>query len=119
MKRFLLWSFDRGSVQYDVICGAILAFIFLVPSTSFNDRPMYMRVDSSDPEIKATAENGITVYTVKLKSAAVWDDKPHQQRALKSLEESLGTPIDQYRMKPIYTTVGMTIAYAIWVEEVK
>jgi hypothetical protein len=119
MKRFLLWSFDRGSAQYDVICGLILAFIFLVPSTRFNDRPGYMRVFSSDPEIKATSENGITVYTVKLKSAAFWDDEPHRQLALKSLEESLKIPVDQYRMKPIYTTIGMTIAYAIWVEEVK
>jgi hypothetical protein len=102
-----------------VICGLILAFIFLVPGTSFNDRPAYMRVFPSDPEIKATSEKGITVYTVKLKSAAFWDDKLHQDLALKTLEESLKTPIDHHTMKPIYTTIGMTIAYAIWVEEVK
>ena len=119
MKRFLLWSFDRGSVQYDVICGLILAFIILIPTTQFNDRPGYMRVFSNDPEIKATSENGITVYTVKLRSAAVWDDDTHRHLAVKALEENLKIPIDPYRVKPIYTTIGMTIAYAIWVEEVK
>jgi len=119
MKRFLLWSFDRGSVQYDVICGLILAFIFLVPAWRFNDRPGYMRVFSNDPEIKATAENGITVYTVKLKNAAVWDDISHRELAVKVVADNLKIPIDHYRIKPIYTTIGMTIAYAIWVEEVK
>ena len=119
MKRFLLWSFDRGSVQYDVICGLILAFIFLVPGSRFNDRPPYMRVFPDDPEIKATSEKGITVYTVKLKKAAFWDDKEHQELALRSLAESLKIPIDHHTMKPIYTTIGMTVAYAIWVEEVK
>jgi outer membrane lipoprotein-sorting protein len=39
MKRFLMWSFERGSVQYDVICVVILAFIFLIPPSAFNDRP--------------------------------------------------------------------------------
>ena len=39
MKRFLLWSFERGSVQYDVICVVILAFIFIMPPSFFHDRP--------------------------------------------------------------------------------
>lgn len=35
----VLWSFRRGSWQYDLICVAILAFIFLTPRTFFNDQP--------------------------------------------------------------------------------
>ena len=35
----ILWSYGRGSWQYDVIVALILAFIFLVPKTVFNDRP--------------------------------------------------------------------------------
>jgi len=29
--RFLIWSYRRGSIQYDIICALILAFIFLLP----------------------------------------------------------------------------------------
>ena len=35
----VLWSFRRGSWQYDLICVAILAFIFLTPRSFFNDQP--------------------------------------------------------------------------------
>lgn len=119
MKRFLLWSFDRGSAQYDVICGLILAFIFLTPATAFKDRPLYMRVSASDPAVKRTDVNGSEVFTVKLESAVLWDNEEHQNMALSSLERFLGTPVKQVKMKPIYTTTGMTVAYAVWVESLE
>lgn len=119
MKRFLLWSFDRGSIQYDVICGLILAFIILTPGGAFNDRPDYMRVSAGDPEVKKTDVNGSDVFTVKLESAVLWDNQEHKDMAVRSLEKFLERPVTPVKSQPIYTTTGMTIAYAIWVEEVK
>jgi hypothetical protein len=116
MKRFLLWSFDRGSIQYDVICGLILAFIFLTPGHAFDDRPDYMRVWASDPEVKKTVVNGSEVFTVKLGSAVLWDNDEHRASAKESLEKFLKIPVLPVKTQPIYTTTGFTIAYAIWVE---
>jgi hypothetical protein len=39
LKRFILWDYKRGSWQYDIIVGLILAFIFLTPRGMFGDRP--------------------------------------------------------------------------------
>jgi hypothetical protein len=39
IKRFIFWDFPRGSWQYDVMVGLILAFIFLTPKTIFRDQP--------------------------------------------------------------------------------
>ena len=39
LKRFILWDFARGSWQYDVMVGLILAFIFLTPRHVFFDQP--------------------------------------------------------------------------------
>jgi hypothetical protein len=39
LKRFLLWDHSRGSWQYDVMVGLILAFIFLTPREFFRDQP--------------------------------------------------------------------------------
>lgn len=38
IKNILLWSHERGSWQYDVLCLLIVATIFLVPSRYFGDR---------------------------------------------------------------------------------
>ncbi len=35
----IFWTYERGSWQYDVICGVIFAFIVLSPRSWFNDRP--------------------------------------------------------------------------------
>ncbi len=36
LKNVLLWSYERGTWQYDVLCLLILAFIFLTPNSWFN-----------------------------------------------------------------------------------
>jgi hypothetical protein len=38
-KRFILWDYRRGSIQYDIMVGLILAFIFLTPREWFKDQP--------------------------------------------------------------------------------
>ena len=39
LKRFIFWDYPRGSWQYDVMVGLILAFIFLTPKSLFRDQP--------------------------------------------------------------------------------
>lgn len=36
LKKFFFWSYERGSWQYDVLCGLILAFIFFGPNQVFH-----------------------------------------------------------------------------------
>jgi hypothetical protein len=39
LRRLILWEAPRGSWQYDVVVGLILAFIFLTPRAWFRDQP--------------------------------------------------------------------------------
>lgn len=38
IKNVLLWSYARGTWQYDLLCLLIVAAVFLVPSRYFGDR---------------------------------------------------------------------------------
>ncbi len=38
IRNVLLWSYDRGTWQYDVLCLLIVAAIFLLPGSYFGDR---------------------------------------------------------------------------------
>ena len=38
IKRVILWSYERGTWQYDLLCFLILVFIFLTPSSFFIHR---------------------------------------------------------------------------------
>ena len=39
LKRFILWDYARGSLQYDLMVVLILAFIFVTPREMFKDQP--------------------------------------------------------------------------------
>ncbi len=34
-RSVLVWTYERGTLQYDIICALILAFILLVPKSCF------------------------------------------------------------------------------------
>jgi hypothetical protein len=40
LRRLILWDYQRGVWQYDVICGAIVLFIFFSPREWFRDQPI-------------------------------------------------------------------------------
>ncbi len=39
LASFLWWTYPRGSVEYDIMVGLILAFLFLTPRNFFRDQP--------------------------------------------------------------------------------
>jgi len=107
MKRFLLWSFERGSIQYDVICVAIITFIFLTPPAAFNDRPDFMRVPGDQVIRRTSDDNGHTVFTVKEEGI---------QQAVDRLKGMIEGPFTVSRTEPVYDTTGIVVAYSIWIE---
>ena len=107
MKRFLLWSFERGSVQYDVICVVILTFIFLTPRSLFNDRPR-LNQDSDDQPIRLTSDGPHhTVYTVKVNT---------REAAVDRLQMLLGKQITISQTEPVYDITGALVAYSVRIE---
>ena len=58
LSRFVLWDFPRASWQYDVMCGLILAFIFLTPKDLFRDQPRAANV------VMLPAEQGTGLYWI-------------------------------------------------------
>src|SRR5215813_7707062 len=109
MKRFLLWSFERGSVQYDVICVVILAFIFMMPPAFFDDRPD-THPHLSDQAIRQTRDDdGRLVWTVPVDSVKT------EQNADERLKAKLGEAVVVSHTEPVYDTEGTLVAYSIWV----
>ena len=41
IKRYIWWTYERGSVPYDIMVTLILAFIFITPLfLNFKDKPV-------------------------------------------------------------------------------
>ena len=61
LKRFILWDYQRGSWQYDVMVGIILAFILLTPRDWFRDQP---KLPNARSIAMLPSENGSSVFFV-------------------------------------------------------
>ena len=118
VKRFLLWTFERGSIHYDIICAIILAFIFLTPPKLLNDRPNYMRVKMTDANVRLSHDDdGSPVYTVKLQTGVFSREEANKDDAKATLSKELNMPLPiDPRMEPVYDFTGALKAYAIWAE---
>jgi len=116
MKRFLLWSFERGSRPYDVICVVILAFIFLTPTSVFNDRPDYMRIDRNDPVRRTHDDTGNVVYNVQIDTPAFTPASAAEKAAIDRLRAAVHDKFEISRALPVYDSTGVVIAYAIWID---
>ncbi len=68
LKRYLFWTYERGSFHYDVMVTLILLFIFLSPRfIDFGDRPVREdHVHGHDILVQASA-GGAFVYQVSVK----------------------------------------------------
>ena len=106
MKKYLLWSFERGSRPYDVICIVILAFIFLAPPAIFHDRPDFMRVACDQVIRRTNNDDGDLGCVVKVKT---------EQEAIDRLKAAFGEAVRISRTEPVYDSTGSLVAYSIWV----
>ena len=107
MKKYLLWSFERGSRPYDVICLVILAFIFISPRTAFDDRPSSIRATSDEAIHQTNDDDGQPVFVVQVKT---------EQDAVDRLKASLGEAVTIARTEPVYDARGQLVAYSIWIQ---
>jgi hypothetical protein len=106
MKKYLLWTFERGSRAYDVICVVILAFIFLTPHSAFNDRRKCTR--PSDPAVCQTIDHDGNPYVVvKAKT---------ERAAVDQLKASRGEAVMISRTEPMYNAAGQLMGYSIWIQ---
>jgi hypothetical protein len=116
MKRFLLWSFERGSKQYDVICALILAFIFLTPHSIFHDRPDYMRIPSGEYVYRSVDESGNGFFTVKVDSPGFTPLDIVEKQAVGRLKDTLHAQFSVKYAEPVYDISGGLVAYSIWID---
>ncbi len=49
-RNILIWTYERGTLPYDILCGLILAFIFFVPRSCFAPKNPEMQIKSQSSE---------------------------------------------------------------------
>jgi len=72
IKNVLLWSYARGTWQYDILCILIIASVFLVPSSFFGDRDRTMQTWRAYNKARTQANEALKIAS-KEPETVQWD----------------------------------------------
>jgi hypothetical protein len=113
IRGFILWSHERGTVQYDVMVTLILLFVFLSPRLiNFNDRPVERNPHATGVVVYPDGNGGL-VYQVDARAVQPGDDSAVRAQLLRVIEPISGE-ISISRYEPVTDKKGKVLSYKVW-----
>ncbi len=114
IRGYILWSYDRGTMQYDVMVTLILAFIFLAPIwINFKDKPVERTPHQTGVVVFPDGQSGF-IYQVDASAVSGRDPDSIEKDLLRIIEPIAGE-VDITRYEPIKDARGHITGYKVWV----
>ena len=112
LKSYIWWTYERGSVPYDVMVTIILAFIFITPHyIDYGDRP---KADWPAGVIRASVNPaGGMIYEVPREMVQIDGAEPSERDFANAIAPTAG-PIVVDRFQPIKEIGGRIVAWRVW-----
>ena len=115
IKSFVFWSYERGTVQYDVMVTLILLWVFFSPRLiDFNDRPVERNPHSTGVLVYPDGQ-GEFIYQVEARAVPEGDDATIRAGLLRVIEPISGS-ISISRYETIKDAKGHVNAYKVWTQ---
>ena len=121
LRSYVFWTYQRGSLHYDVMVTLILIFLFLSPRIiDFKDRPVEtVALHSSEVLVKeaGTTGNGRSrfVYQIRADDMGGATTDAERRAAILRVIEPISGEVSLEHYGPVTDASGRTIAYDAWV----
>lgn len=113
IRGFILWSHERGTIQYDVMVTLILLFVFFSPRViEFNDRPVARNPHATGVVVYGDGPEGL-LYEVDAKVLQPGDSAAVQSQLLRIIEPISGE-FSITRYEAVTDKKGKVVSYKIW-----
>lgn len=117
LRNYVLWSYERGSLHYDIMVTLILAFIFLAPIwINFKDKPTERNPHPSGVVVVTPdGENGF-IYQVEGSAVTGATEAEIRQSLVRTIEPIAGE-VSISRYATVRDHSGRVVGYKVWVEK--
>ena len=114
IRGYILWSYERGSLHYDIMVTLILLFVFVSPHyINFKDKPVE-RIPHLTGVVVVPAAKGELIYQIQASAvdAAAGGDI---QRQLEKIIEPISGAVTITNVETVKDVSGHTQSYKVWV----
>jgi hypothetical protein len=116
IRDFILWSYERGTLQYDVMVTLILLFVFLSPYwINFRDKPVERNPHPTGVVITPEAGGGF-IFQIDGAAISAKDDLTVRGELLRIVEPIAGE-VSITRYEVVRDRQGRVVSYKVWVQK--
>ena len=110
LSRMILWTYPRGSWQYDLLALTILAFIFFMPKEVFSDQPHLETV--REVQILSEASAHELFWIESFVARGISDNELHEEMET-LLWRRTGRTLTVIDIQPLTSNKDKTHAYLV------
>ena len=114
IRGYILWSYERGSLHYDIMVTLILLFVFVSPRfINFKDKPVERNPHLTGVVI-IPGEKGGFIYQIQataVNTAASQDVR----RQLEQIIEPISGAVSITKVETLNDASGHPVSYKVWV----
>ncbi len=116
LRGYILWSYERGSLHYDIMVTLILIFVFLSPRfINYKDKPVERNPHPIGVAVIPDPNGGL-IYQIP---ASAVNAKPGEDIAqqLERIIEPISGAVTISQYKEIKDSSGRTQSYKVWINK--
>jgi hypothetical protein len=114
IRDYIFWSYERGTIQYDVMVTLILLFVFLSPKLiNFKDKPVEHNPHRTGVAVVPDGNGGL-IYQIEAAAVAGKDDDAVRDQLLEIIEPISGE-VSITKIEPVRDGSGRLLSYRVWV----
>jgi hypothetical protein len=115
IRGYVLWSYERGTLHYDIMVTLILAFVFLSPRwINFKDKPIERVPHSTGVLITPDGKGG---FVYQIDASAVNGKGGSANDQLQRIIEPISGAVAISRVEEVRDGKGRLQSYKVWVEK--
>ncbi len=116
IRGYILWSYERGSLHYDIMVTLILLFVFVSPRfINYKDKPVERNPHPIGVVVLPDAKGGL-IYQIPASAvnAQAGDDLIPQ---LERIIEPISGAVSISRYEVVKDSAGRTQSYKVWIDK--
>lgn len=114
IRDYIFWSYERGTIQYDVMVTLILVFVFLSPKLiNFKDKPVEHNPHRTGVAVMPDGQGGL-IYQIEAAAVVGKDDAAVRSQLLDIIEPISGE-VSITKVELVRDGSGRNLSYKVWV----